>query len=191
MFCDKCGTQIAENASFCTACGNPVANQVPQTSAYEQPAPQQPNLPMGWFKFLINFALWAGAILNIIAAFPMLTGSQYGTEVEAALVYSMFSDLKILDMLCGILAIALGAFGIYTRFQLAGFKQNGPKLLLYLYAAAVVYNLIYVVGCNMILSDIVLQNVDFTSVYSSTITSAIMIFVNRSYFQKRAHLFVN
>ncbi|MBQ4001562.1 MAG: zinc ribbon domain-containing protein [Lachnospiraceae bacterium] len=48
MFCPKCGSQVADGASFCPACGNPL-NAMPTRSAepapntyqqYQQPAPQ-------------------------------------------------------------------------------------------------------------------------------------------------------
>ncbi len=48
MFCPKCGSQVADGASFCPACGNPL-NVMPTRSAepapntyqqYQQPAPQ-------------------------------------------------------------------------------------------------------------------------------------------------------
>lgn len=197
MFCAKCGTQLADNAAFCTNCGASVAPQPVQEPVSQQPAPQQPvqplqpELSMKWFKFQINFSLWAAAILNAINAIGMLTGSYYGTDGEAELVYAMFSDLKTLDMGCGILLLALAAFGIYTRFQLAGFKKKGPMLLTVLYAGVCIFDLIYVFGCSSILPDYVLEYVDFTSFYSAVASSIVFMCVNISYFKKRAHLFVN
>lgn len=193
MFCAKCGTQIPDDAGFCTSCGNPVAAQPVQETAYQQPEqPLQPALPMKWFKFLIYFALWAGALLNIVLnGVVMLNGLHYGDAETAKLVYAMFEDLKGLDTLCGVLAIVMGVFSIYTRFQLAGFKKKGPMLLAFVYAGAIVFNLIYIIGCNSILPEYVLSEMDYTSFYSNTVTSAVMIFVNMAYFKKRAHLFVN
>lgn len=192
MFCSKCGTQIPDNAGFCTSCGNPVASQA--TPAYQQPLaqPAEPALSMKWFKFLIYFGLWAGAILNIVLnGVVMLNGLHYGDAETAKLVYAMFEDLKSLDTLCGVFAIAVGVFGIYTRFQLAGFKKKGPMLLTLVYAGAIAFNLIYIIGCNSVLPEYILSEMDYSSIYSNTVTSAVMIFVNIAYFKKRAHLFVN
>ena len=191
MFCPNCGTQLADNTAFCTNCGTATNNQAPQQPVVEQPTPLKPQLSMGWFKFLIYFGLWAGAILNILGAIPMLTGSQYGDAETVELVYAAFEGLRGLDMLCGLLALALGVFGIYTRFQLAAFKEKAPMFLSIVYAGAVVFNLVYIFGCTSILPEYVLSEIDFTSFYSNTITSAVMIFVNQSYFKKRAHLFYN
>ena len=197
MFCSKCGNQIADDVAFCPQCGAATASQNAQQPAYQQPVsqqpaqPLQPELPMKWFKFQINFALWAGAILNAINAFSMLTGSAYGTDGEAELVYAMFKDLKTLDMACGIFLLALAAFGIYTRFQLAKFKKNGPTMLAILYAGVVVFDLVYVLGCSNILPQYVLDYVDFTTFYSAMAGSVVALAINITYFKKRAHLFVN
>ena len=193
MFCPNCGTQLADDVAFCTNCG---ATTKPQQSTVQQPVIQQPTPPqpqpsMKWFKFLIYFGLWAGAILNILGALPMLTGSQYGEPEVVELVYATFEGLRGLDMFCGIFALALGAFGIYTRFQLAGYKAKAPMLLSIVYAGAVVFNLVYIFGCTAVLPEYVLSEINFTSFYSNTITSAVMIFVNHTYFKKRAHLFTN
>lgn len=192
MFCSKCGNQTADESAFCPNCG---ASVTPQTVS--EPVPQQtiqPETPapsMGWFKFLIYFGLWAGAVMNILGALPMLTGSMYGEAEVVKLVYATFEGLHGLDMFCGLFAIALGAFGIFTRFQLAGYKAKAPMLLSIVYAGAVVFNLVYIFGCTAVLPEYVLSEINFTSFYSNTVTSAVMIFVNQAYFKKRAHLFTN
>ena len=197
MFCAKCGSQVADNTAFCPNCGNPVASQVTTASqaapAYQQPLaqPGEPALSMKWFKFQINFSLWVAAILNAANAISMLTGSMYGSDGEAELVYAVFEDLKMLDTGCGVLLLALAVFGIFTRFQLAGFKKKGPTLLTILYAGVCAFDLIYIIGCSSILPEYVLQYVDFTSFYSAIASSLVFMGVNISYFKKRAHLFVN
>ncbi len=47
MFCKNCGTQMADNVTFCPNCGAPVTQEAPQqpvyqAPVYEQPAYQQP-----------------------------------------------------------------------------------------------------------------------------------------------------
>ena len=70
--------------------------------------------------------------------------------------------------------------------------RNGPKMLTLAYAVSVIACLIYVIWAAVILSG---KGVDVRAVLSSTFMSlaisVVMIFVNRNYYQKRAHLFVN
>ena len=119
MFCTKCGNQVPDGQKFCSACGNPMAPaQQPRQPQYGQPQQQyqqpqqqyqQPQygrpqyqqaapaaLGMGWFKFLIYFALFAGAVLNALTAISMLTGSMYGESKD--LVYLFYKDLKTVDL---------------------------------------------------------------------------------------------
>ncbi|MBE6942139.1 MAG: zinc-ribbon domain-containing protein [Ruminococcaceae bacterium] len=192
MFCPKCGAQLADGVAFCSSCGNPVTSQAAPAPQQPLAQPGEPALSMKWFKFLIYFGLWAGAVLNILLnGVMMLSGSQYGDAQTVELVYAMFGDLKSLDTLCGILAIVVGVLGIYTRFQLAGFKKNGPMLLTCVYAGSIAFTLIYIIGINSILPEYVLSEMDFSSIYGNIAGSVVMIFANITYFKKRAHLFVN
>ena len=183
MYCRKCGTPLADDATFCPNCGemrNPTngnANPLVQTTS------------MKWFKFLINFSLFCGAVLNAIAGVSFLTGAYYGGDAD--LVYSAFESLKTVDVIMGILSFALTALGVYTRVRLAGYHRNGPKMLTYLYLANAAINIIYAIGLSMALPSDIVASVMDSSTYSSIITSVIMVFINRSYFKKRSHLFFN
>ena len=187
MICPRCG-QDAGDSKYCPHCGNaveaPVVNTVAPTTGEEN----KPDMPMKWFKFLIYFSLWAGAVLNLISGIAMMSGSSY--EGAADLVYAMFDGLQGLDTFCGLYAIALAAFGIFVRFQLAGYKKKAPLMLMILYIAAAAYGLIYIIGINAILPSYVLEAVDTTSMYSSMISSGVMVIINHIYFKKRAHMFV-
>ncbi len=188
MFCQKCGTPIENGVSICPACGTPVASdsyaQEPQQYQYYQAGPV---LEMKWYKFLIYFSLFASAVLNAITGFQLLTGAHYGGSAEY--VYAFFDGLKGLDILVGLLSLGFAGFAIYTRTRLAGYFQNGPKMLLFTYAAGAAINLIYVIGLNAVLGGIA-SEIDTSSFIINLIVSAVMIFVNKTYFDKRAHLFV-
>lgn len=153
--------------------------------------PPKPDMPMGWFKFLIYFSLFAGGILNIISAFPMLTGTTYGSSEDAQLVYTVFEGIQTIDVIYGLLCIALGIFQIYTRFRLAGFHENGPKLLIGSYIGVVAINLFYYIGLHAVIPAEFMSEIDTGSIITSIITSAILAFINYSYFKKRDHLFIN
>lgn len=169
----------------------------PQQPYYTQPAqpqpyhgaPATPALGMGWFKFLIYFALFAGAVLNLISGIQMLTGASY--EGHKDLVYAFYDGLQALDMLVGIGTIAVAALAIFTRFRLAGYYHDGPKLLTAVYVAVVALNVIYLIGLFAVVPNLSAEDLNMSSYISSTAVSAVMIFVNISYFNKRSHLFVN
>ncbi len=157
---------------------------------YTQPAPEDqeptPQHPMKWYKFLIYFSLWAGGIMNILGALPYLTGSIY--EGAAEFVYAAFPKLKFLDLFLAIALIALGVFCIITRYSLANFEAKGPTLLMLVYAANIVVPVIYLAASYSIID--VTPEIDPETV-GSLASSAIMIVVNKIYFDKRKDLFVN
>ncbi len=145
---------------------------------------------MKWFKFLIYFSLWAGAVLNLINGVMLLTGGVY--DGQADFVYDTLDGIQTIDMIVGFLSIALAVFGIYTRFRLAGYYKNGPSSLTILYVGSIIVNLVYIIGVYSILAGYDLSEIiDVSSFISGSVMSAVMIFANISYFNKRKHLFVN
>ncbi len=191
MFCSNCGKQIDDNAQFCSFCG---ATTQPNTqNTYTQPTPASlgvnTQFSMKWYKFLIYFGLFAGAVVNLINGFMIVTGSHY--EGYSDLVYEVFDGLQALDVIVGLALIALAAFGVYTRFRLSGFCSNGPQMLLYVYIGAAVINLIYIIGAFSILPEMVTESLDVSTYVASTVISIVMVFANKKYFDIRKELFVN
>ena len=217
MFCSKCGNQVADGAAFCDKCGAQLNAQPPQApqqpqqpyqaptqpqydpnqfaQAPEQPygfAPQAPALTMKWYKFLIYFLLFAMGILNALGGIMALTGSQYGSALEAKLVSAFFSDLKTIDIIYGIACIALGAFQIYTRFQLAGYKKNAPNCVIAMYIATAAITAIYSFSVVAIVPDEIVAHSELIGRgIGSIIGAGVVGYLNKIYFDKRKHLFVN
>lgn len=214
MFCSKCGNQVADGAAFCDKCGNQL-NAQPQ-QPYQAPAqPQQPYqapaqpqddpnfapqqapygfapLGMKWYKFLIYFLLFAMGILNALGGIMALTGSQYGSALEAKLVYAFFSDLKTIDIIYGIACIALGAFQIYTRFQLAGYKKNAPNCVIAMYIATAAITAIYSFSVVAIVPDEIVAHSELIGQgIGSIIGAGVVGYLNKIYFDKRKFLFIN
>ncbi len=154
-------------------------------------AQAQPTMGMKWYKFLIYFALFAGAVLNLISGVSYLNGtfhdSELGYEGATKHVYLLYPGLKTADILYGIAIIIIAVLAVVTRFALAKYKKNGPTLLLVYYAVGVVAGAIYTVAAKCIISE----NVDFTSAIISLGISVGMVILNKIYFDKRKHLFVN
>ena len=196
MFCPKCGLEIPDGSKFCTRCGAALlstqqASAQPETGSSamnHNNQPYQPDAmkyPMNWYKFLIYFALFASAVLNAISGIIYMTGGQY--EGYASMVYAFYGSLKTLDIIMGILCIAVAVFAILTRFSLAKFQVNGPRNLYVLYIVNFCLVLIYAIAIGAITGI----NVFTASIVANLITSIVMVVVNYIYFNKRKELFVN
>ena len=221
-FCPSCGAQQAQQAQQQAYQQQPQGYQQPyqqqgyqqpyQQQAYQQPYQQQgyqqpygqpgyqqpygqqiPQQGMKWHKFLVYFALWAGALLNLIMGIVCLTGAQYGEMKE--LVYAYIPGMKAPDLVYGILLVLLAVLGVLTAVKLLKFKVGAPKWLTILYIAALAVSIIYIAWSMIVLSDYGVGLGDMGSSLSSTIGSIagsiLMIIVNKIYYGKRAHLFVN
>ena len=130
----------------------------------------QPELSMKWHKFLVNFALWLGAAISIGVGILWLTrlGSSYDED-------------KALVAVCAIAQIALGIYGVKVRFDLALFKKSGPRALFILYIVTAAVTVLFLALTGETLANNVGQ----------VIAPIGWAFVNRQYYNKRDHLFVN
>lgn len=202
MFCSNCGKELPDSVAFCTNCGAKLKNtdytqagntRAPWTQQYNPvtPAqPVQPALPMNWYKFLIYFSLFAGAVVNFISGILNLTGGNYliyGVDPET--VYSAFDGMHTLDIGFGIVYFALIPFALIARSSLAKFKKDAPNMF-YIYHGAsmivsVIYNIFSVIITGGSVSEIIAQALGTAA--------GVVLFValNIIYFNKRKHLFVN
>ncbi|MBQ8250028.1 MAG: zinc ribbon domain-containing protein [Clostridia bacterium] len=215
-FCPNCGAALTaqpggfgaqqpyQNQQFGQSYQQPYQNQFQQYDpngfqGYQQPMMGAPSLPMNWFKFLIYFALFANAVLNFINAIFQFTGLQYemeGGRGYARLTYEIFDGLQALDIIYGIVLIALCGFAIFVRMQLAGYKSDGPKMFLIMYivngAAGLLYNIIGMIimsntarywGTSIDMSAVIAECVGVV------IGTTLAVVLNNIYFNKRRHLF--
>lgn len=204
MQCPKCRAAMPNGAKYCTECGTKLPVQpdsvpnVPQPAIQEAPAyeaqpvmteapPAQELQPceMKWYKFLIYFALWAGAIVNLIDSLQFFTGSILGDDVE--ILYAYYPLLKVLNLAFALILVTYAVFAIYTRYRLAQFRQNGPVCLHALYLVQLAMVLIYWLAGSLILGEWL----DLASGFSDLISSIVILCINIVYFRKRKHLFVN
>lgn len=149
-------------------------------------------LPMSWFKFVIYFQLFATAAVSFYNAFLLISGMTYSLDggIGPGFVYSMFSGLKLCDLLFGGLFAALGAFCFVARSNLAGFKTKGPTMYLAVYIISLALSLLYPLSTSLI-TGLPLSDIFDVSYISSSAGSLVMILCNVTYFSKRRHLFVN
>lgn len=191
VICVHCGAPADEGVVYCRNCGKAVAEEPPQaaapihTAAYTKPNTEDEleiDMPMKWFKFLIYFALFASAVLNVFSGFRYISGNQN------AAYYERIDGLEGLDTFMSWSAIAMGALALIARFRLAGFYKNGPKLLKLMYGMNVLISCIYFLGLKALATHSGYQ-VNITSLIPSIAAGVFMYAVNSLYFSKREHLF--
>lgn len=211
MFCPKCGNQIADNSRFCSSCGQSIAPQekrAPEHPVYQQPVYNQPNynqpnynqpnynqpnynqnryqpyqnqMPMNWFKFMIYFGLFAGAVLNVVSA--ILTFSELGEYSDLMRYY--FPTHYYFAIFGSICLIGLGALQVYTRFRLAEYRVNGPQLLLVVYGVAAAITFLDCLVGTVTIGANCFEGAQIVNIC----TNLVMACVNKVYFDKRKHLF--
>lgn len=198
MICPNCGAQIDDNYRFCNKCGMSVddsaAPPVQSTVAEVQPQPT-----MKWYNFLVWVMFTLGPVITIFNGIGTIAGTRHyaGTNISSQDVYSVFTELKPLDVALGISVILLALFAFYIRSRLVAYRKDAPKLLTVYYsielAISVVFEAIYIIVFN---SYVTFAFSDIASAFASDVGGtlikvAILIPVNIAYFKKRKHLFVN
>ena len=216
MYCRFCGTKIPDNVKFCPECGAnlaPVPSAAPEESAPAAPAVPEiptpfdptpydpapysadsfasadvaaaPQRGMKWFKFIIYFQLWAGMLVNLVTAGKYFTGAYY--EGNAEMVYRFFPALQPLDIVMGVVCLALAVYAVVVQRALAKFRAKGPMMYYLMYIVNTAVTVLY-----LIIGSIIIGQSAFTAeVAGSIIGSIVMLFVNIPYFNNRKHLFVN
>ena len=216
MYCRFCGTKIPDNVKFCPECGAnlaPVPSAAPEESAPAAPAAPEiptpfdptpydpapysadsfasadvaaaPRRGMKWFKFIIYFQLWAGMLVNLVTAGKYFTGAYY--EGNAEMVYRFFPALQPLDIVMGVVCLALAVYAVVVQRALAKFRAKGPMMYYLMYIVNTAVTVLY-----LIIGSIIIGQSAFTAeVAGSIIGSIVMLFVNIQYFNNRKHLFVN
>lgn len=153
------------------------------------------NIGMKWHKFTIYFVLFLGAICSLIMAIPYFTGKIHaiavnGTQLvcNSAQIYARYPMMHTFDILIGIFLISYALLVVITRFKLAGFKKNAPRLLYATIAVSSLIDIAYALTCiaEMGCSPSLLLTIAF-----SVIFAIIAITIYAVYYGKRKTLFNN
>ncbi len=139
-------------------------------------------LKMKWYKALVIALLYLGALANLVMGLQYLTGNGYGEASGSA--YAFFPALRVVDVLYGIVSIALVFAVLYTRMRLAQFASDGPRLYLTLLLVNLGVGFVY-----SLLSSVIINNLDYLTLVGSLAMPLAMYVLNRTYFEKRQHLF--
>ena len=138
-------------------------------------------IQMKWQKAIVVL-IYLGVISSLLTAVQYFTGSIYGDSVGS--VYRSFPALRFVGILYGLFCLAYAAAMLYARMLLAKYNADGPRFFLLLLlvngVAAVVLNLlIYVItGVS-----------DFPSLIGQVVGIGVAFYLNKTYYEKRMHLF--
>lgn len=215
MYCNNCGTQMADGAKFCPKCGikmdiqnpanqNPVnqsmgnqnmGNQISNNNYQPTPAPvyyatDSGELPMRWYKFVIWVQLFLNALLNIVSGIMTMTGAHY--QGQATVVYMVYGRLKGLDIVIGIMMLVLAGGAIWVRQMLSKFQKMGPTAYIILIASNGIVSLIYVIMASAIIRLNAFSATVISQIVAGIVVASIALCIcNYIYFNKRKSMFVN
>lgn len=143
---------------------------------------------MGWYKFIIYVQLFLSAVVNVATAVMYMGGLHYGETDYASLVYGFFPGMKTLDMMMGIVALALAALCIVVRQALKNFRKNAPLLYYCIWIINIAVSIVYIVGASRVLEYEVSELLS-PSTISSLCVAVVMLVINVIYFNNRKYMF--
>ncbi|MBR6808268.1 MAG: zinc ribbon domain-containing protein [Clostridia bacterium] len=193
MFCKKCGKQLPDTIKFCDACGTP-------TGAGQQGAPMNRPVNPGtttasftfdWFKILTNIAIFVGSLWYFVAGILLFCGTTWVVEGESAssYIYEYFATIQNLDILYGLVAIALAGYGVYVRFELLKYKKSAVVKLHGLNIAAAVFGFTYCFLAGPMFDDVGWSFMLWAFLITSLIYAGVGVY-NYLFFKQNAHKFV-
>ena len=147
-------------------------------------------LPMKWHKFLIYFALWAGAIVNGISGIQMLSGALHTDNLMLWGLYGLSTGLRAFYIVSGVFSFGLGVFQICTRMSLARLSRRGPRMAVWNYALSFILNALTILLASVLFGMPINALMDW-SMWLILIGGALMTWANQVYYRKRAAMFVN
>ena len=146
-------------------------------------------LPMKWHKFLIYFALWAGAIVNGISGIQMLSNALNPNSLMWGL-RGLSTGLRAFYIVSGVFSFGLGVFQICTRMSLARLSRRGPRMAVWNYALSFILNALLILLASVLFGMPINALMDWT-MWMILIEGALMTWANQVYYRKRAAMFVN
>lgn len=184
--CPKCYLPLGDYDDSCPNCG---ANTPLEEGERPVVLADDSDTPMKWFKFIINFQLFATALFGLYTAYQTYTGAQYNGNMD--LVYALLPDLKTADMIYLIVCVVLAAFAIFVRFQLSGYYQRGPVLYSVYMACFGIAPILRTVAYGKILETPAteLANLWYPAMLTA-IFSGVLLVIGIIYFKKRKELFL-
>ena len=185
MKCNFCGKEFEGDYEKCPLCTQPIEKAECESTTMtisEQHNELLAKTPMKWYKFVIYFQLILGPLAYLGNALQYFMGTIYGEQSE--LVYTMFPKLKSVDIVYGVLLLAMAGFAIYVRYTLTEYYSKAPNLLKLYYGLNAFISLIYGIYLKITTS------LNVQSQVPNLILSIVLIFATSVYFDNRKDLFI-
>ncbi|MBQ9858054.1 MAG: hypothetical protein IJO77_03545, partial [Oscillospiraceae bacterium] len=166
------------------AAGQPGA---PGTAA---PGTSTTSFTFDWFKILTNIAIFVGALWYLVAAILLFCGCTWIVEGEngSSFIYEYFTTIQHLDILYGLVALAIAGFSIYVRFELLKYKKSAVVKLHGLNIAAAAFGFTYVFLAAPMLSEAGWSFLLVALLITSIIYAGVGVY-NYLFFKSNAHKF--
>ncbi len=139
-----------------------------------------------WYKFLIYFALWAMAFINIAIGIIFISGTHYKLlSLTKNVVYSYYLDLQKVDKFLGYVHILISIYIINVFYNLFGLKKGSLNMLLAMHVIIIFFRVLYFIVCPLNLQAFKLYNI------LSLIINILLIIFNYCYLRKCRQTFIN
>lgn len=197
--------QPAVQAPASPAAAAPGQGVAPQAPAQQVPAQQTPVAgvpypaaaaapPMKWYKFVIWVQLFLSALSFAVTTFQLAQGAftfVSGVFPSFAAAYGYVPGewvlFTVFNAVFAVLFCALAVMCIVVRQELAAFRRVGPMHYYVLMGAIIGVQLLYIVIQSLMMGTLLMNPAAFSGLFFAVA----MIFINKAYFDKRMHLFVN
>ena len=154
-------------------------------STDSQPAQAGEELPLRWHKFLVCFALWFMALVNMFEALGLLCG-RHLTVGD----YGPYIAFLVLEILAALSLFAIAILRFFACWALGHFSRRGPRLAVGVYAATLILNIIVPIIAQYT-TNMPLDDAQAADARMSIIAYALLTAGNYVYYRRRAALFVN
>ncbi len=188
MLCPNCKAPVERNE--CTKCGTILTDlDRLDTQVSEKTLQRRKHYSTRWYHFLLYYAFFEVAVLNVFQGVRMLTGDFFGPARLIERMYAEVPGAQSLVLLCAVLSFAYAGLGLFTRSRLKGYRKSAPWLVLLFYTGDIVIYLIPILGLPALMQGTPWNYSPDISMLFQIIRSVIMVVCNAVYFEKRRHLF--
>ena len=188
MLCPNCKTPVEGNE--CPNCGTILTDEDRlgmQTPG--QTVVRKRHRTDRWYKFLLYFAFFEVAVLNVFQGVRMLTGDFFGSPRLTERVFAEVPGVQALVMICAVLSFAYAGLGLFTRSRLRDYRKSAPWLVLLFYTGDIVIYLSLIVGSAILMAGTTWYYNPDISILFQIVRSVVMVICNAIYFAKRRSQF--